>query len=943
MSALRRSLPLIAVVLLFLSGGAPRADGKPPVDPAALKTWWASASRMYLGDTVYKAKGVSFEDGVCKANFEDGVFVPVWSGQAPVSERVVGAVFVGKGSLEMRVPMRGDAMAFGAHMVRQGSAKADLAPIANQERPYTTTITRALLLSADEKVSKLLYNLEPLGSGVKMAETEEGIDEVYIVNSERGKLKADMIATNVLPMRRRLLELAGMDVVAMVRQDRLLNEELGVAAQNLRLLADFRTDDRFGVAALDGGTFGPEDYDQWLTCFRDGIGQSDTGFQSVAFAHGVDTDGIYHHTRFSGEPFPRTAGVALEPAQWMKPTSADVSVEVLPTAFSSTQKVEVKSTLTLEARGGPIQSVVLRMPTAGAVADTWELTRLALTDGTPLAWTSLNADRKGLTTAPRKGGNVATSADEALPEGVTAVDGSTSTAASVSSQVNQITSTESVNLAEQRVSQFNVADVEADLVQKTAVRYDVIVLLPQPVPEGQTVQLQLDWKATWPYANWSNAGRPLGPTTGLQEVLPDLVPALGGTAWDFTARVTLPTGGLRGLGVAVSGDTVSDVTNDEDGWRTVVARGTAARHPAVAIGKWNELEEPATKGMPAVRVSLFVPESVYLSSFPPEIRRVVSFLDRFLPDFPLAEIEAFQGRDTFTGSVLNSGRPTAAYGLISVQQVTSGSVGGTSAVEAEDAHYTQTQIARQVAGQMWGQTVAPATARDTWIADALSDLYAAMYVRAAFGPEAYDARVGAVRAGLVDPVERAYNFKQVARADRPMSLTGSAYSDISDKVLADYGFFVLAESLRSEIGDKAFFKALDRLAKRSSGQRITTEQLQEAFEETSEMDLSGFFDYWIHGGLAPKVSAVVRVQDGVVDGVLCSSVPFGAISVPVMVSDKGDRQVVANVPVVDGQGAFKVDGRQGKVKVEIDPDGLLVLYGRDVKVVSETPRCAEGG
>ena len=96
------------------------------------------------------------------------------------------------------------------------------------------------------------------------------------------------------------------------------------------------------------------------------------------------------------------------------------------------------------------------------------------------------------------------------------------------------------------------------------------------------------------------------------------------------------------------------------------------------------------------------------------------------------------------------------------------------------------------------------------------------------------------------------------------------------------------------------------------------------------------------------VDAVVRVSGGdsggTVEGVLCSSVPFGSIEVPVMVEDqKGDRQVVANVPVVDGQGTFKVDGREGKTRVVIDPDGVLIVYGRNVRVVNDTPRCDGAG
>lgn len=946
MSPLSR-LAIALLGILLLGRVAPvRAEGKPPVDPQALEIWWSSAARMWLGDTAYKVKeGVGFEDGVCKATLSDGVLIPVWSGQAPVSERIIGAVFIGSGQLEMALPARADAWAFATHMINRGGDRATYEAIARQEAPFRTGISRALLLGSDPKVQKLLMDLVPIRSGSMLTEGTDGIDEVYMVTEERGKFAATVVANNVLPNRRRLLERSGLDVIAMVRQDRLLSEELGVAPEELRLLADFRTDTRFGVAALDGAGVGPTDYDEWLTCFRDGLGHADTGYRSMAFAHGVDVDGIHHFRRFSGEIFPRETGSpGPEPARWMAPVFADTQVELVPTTFSSTQKVLVKNKLTLVARGGALQHATLRLPTAGTVDGSFELLKLTTSDGRKVAWTGLSADLKGMATASARSSRPTTSAQSSESDISGTVD-ATDLAEGVESIPSNLTDGTVDSNRGGLLDSVDVEASEADMVQKTASRYEIIVLLPEPVAEGAQVQIELEWKATWPWANWSTAGRPLGPTTGLQEIVPELVPALGGTAWDFKTRVTLPGSSFRTLGMAVSGDTLSDVTNDDDGWRTLEATGKAGRRPGVAIGRWYELADPPAKGLPAVRVALFTTEEYALPSFPPEVRRIVSFLDRFLPSIPLQEIEVFQGKDTFTGSAMRGRISANAYGLVGVQQVTYGAVGDGSVVEAEDPHFAQSMIARQVAGQVWGQLVAPATSRDEWILDALSEAYAAFYVRAAFGAKDYDKRVSAIRASIEKPVERSYNYKQVARSDRPLSLTGSTpQSDLSSKLLDDYGFYVLAEMLRFQIGDRAFFLALDRLAKRRAGQRLTTEQLQEAFEETSEKDLSDFFDYWVHGGLVPELTVKYRVIEGdngqVIEGALCSNVPFGRIEVPVVVREvKSERELQALIPVVDGVGSFRLDGRREKVKLEIDPDGMIVAFGRKVEEVQTTPSC----
>ena len=57
---------------------------------------------------------------------------------------------------------------------------------------------------------------------------------------------------------------------------------------------------------------------------------------------------------------------------------------------------------------------------------------------------------------------------------------------------------------------------------------------------------------------------------------------------------------------------------------------------------------------------------------------------------------------------------------------------------------------------------------------------------------------------------------------------------------------VMAEMLRLRIGDQAYFRALDALAEELAGGLVSTDQLREAFEATSETELSDFFDYFAY-------------------------------------------------------------------------------------------------
>ena len=147
------------------SNSSGQGDAAPPVDPTALQEWWKAAGQLRLGDTAYRvSKEVQFKDGVCDVRLNKGMLIPVYTGTAPVSERVVGIVFVGDGDLSVRFPERADAWAFANHMVRWGGKeRSKMAPVAAQRSNYAVDIEQGLILSADPRVQKLIYDLEPVG------------------------------------------------------------------------------------------------------------------------------------------------------------------------------------------------------------------------------------------------------------------------------------------------------------------------------------------------------------------------------------------------------------------------------------------------------------------------------------------------------------------------------------------------------------------------------------------------------------------------------------------------------------------------------------------------------------------------------------------------------------------------------------------------------------
>lgn len=118
-----------------------------PAGQAELNTWWSASKSMWLGKDAYEAKGTTFSDGQCSATLNDGIIIPVYTGRPPLSERVIGVVFVGSGDLSMELPRRADAWSFANHMVLRNEKDAqEMAPVAREGAPYTVGITRAMIL-----------------------------------------------------------------------------------------------------------------------------------------------------------------------------------------------------------------------------------------------------------------------------------------------------------------------------------------------------------------------------------------------------------------------------------------------------------------------------------------------------------------------------------------------------------------------------------------------------------------------------------------------------------------------------------------------------------------------------------------------------------------------------------------------------------------------------
>ena len=923
-----------------------------------------SYGNLRLADEARIVDGTLIEDGVCRAVFDSGVIVPVLSGKGEVAPREVGFVFFGKGRLQVDLNDRADAQRFANHMVMQAhKTPEEMRPIAHMEAPYETTFQRAMVMTADRQMADVIRRLDPIGTGSVVTEmvldddTRKVVEEMVITDT-RGRFKARTQAAQIFPKRSQVLRTSGIDTVDFLQYDRMVHDLLGEPWRNLRMISEFQTDDRFHVVEKRKGVDNPDD--QWLTCFRDGFDHRGTGLYSTAFVHGITRDKALEVVEFGGQRFrPRPTDGAPVPDRRIEAVYGKAKVELVPYKRLNYIRPRVKSEITLRATDDNVRHVVLRLPRNQANKGSFKITSLETLAGDKVDFMELDALQSRAAGLSNSLSAPSIAQGSEFGGGAIVNDpSSTKSATGTGNTGDMSTATGSLG------ANANIGSQSFSLKEPTGVPQELLVVLPKPLNTKDEITLNIEWRAEWQHGQWdvvqgntdlasgaqSNAYRPAGACTGPKSFLPELLPEAGGTEWDFQVEVGLPP---RKLEAAVSGDTARTRVDDA-GWRWTTSKGQNMRKPAVAAGIWRVLEEPGAAGLPAINIYTFPTWSSNAPQFPPEVRRMLLYLRRFMKLPKFYEIDVYQGITELKESLYARNVDQAAASMVGWSTIKVGeTVTSRSELTEENPFRFESDLAQQLVTQVWGQVVIPASSRDKWMVQSISDAFGMFYARSAKqeeGFEAFEGRLEYVRKQLEDPHEDVERAGQVTRKDRFLSLTdGGSMARFRQGVFKDYGFYVMARMLRERIGDFAFFQAIDFFSTRRAGQLVTTEQLQEAFEASSGQDLDHFFSYWIRGGFVPKVTLEYALEpDGegtfTVDGCITTDIPFGQFDMPVAIRDQsGERGLGGMIMVEDGRGRFAVEGRSEDVELEADPYGLILSYGRKVKKVDQTTYAKEGG
>jgi len=158
-------------------------------------------------------------------------------------------------------------------------------------------------------------------------------------------------------------------------------------------------------------------------------------------------------------------------------------------------------------------------------------------------------------------------------------------------------------------------------------------------------------------------------------------------------------------------------------------------------------------------------------------------------------------------------------------------------------------IAHEAAHQWWGIMVTCRSWSDFWLNEGFADFMAAAYIQHRFGDAAYQQ--------IVEKWRERVQRLQDAGKDHALVYQAWNHPSKDDRaVVYKKGAYVLS-LLRSELGDKAFWKGIQDYTREYRGKSVTTKDFETAMERSSGRNLNDFFQKWIDGSSSRPVPVAV--------------------------------------------------------------------------------------
>ncbi|HYX52452.1 MAG TPA: M1 family aminopeptidase [Candidatus Limnocylindrales bacterium] len=261
-----------------------------------------------------------------------------------------------------------------------------------------------------------------------------------------------------------------------------------------------------------------------------------------------------------------------------------------------------------------------------------------------------------------------------------------------------------------------------------------------------------------------------------------------------------------------------------------------------------------------------------------------------------------------------------------------------------DLLLSKLMLAHETGHQWWGDAVDWVSYRDEWIIEALAN-YSALLMLEKDDPQAMRTALQYYRGELLRETPNGI-IADAGPVTLGQRLTSSHFPDAYERVLYGRGTWLihmLRHMLRQASGgkdDALFFTALKGLLARSPNHKISTGDLEAAFEAVlprsltfeSKRSLDWFFDTWVNGASIPQlaledvkiVPAARRnrvtgsIRQARCDKDLVTAVPIYAVDA------QGKSRFLSFVFVDDPKTDFTLLAPAGTKQILLDPEGMVL-------------------
>lgn len=167
-----------------------------------------------------------------------------------------------------------------------------------------------------------------------------------------------------------------------------------------------------------------------------------------------------------------------------------------------------------------------------------------------------------------------------------------------------------------------------------------------------------------------------------------------------------------------------------------------------------------------------------------------------------------------------------------------------SAVTGERPVRWRNVIIHEVAHQWFGNAVTESDWDDVWLSEGFATYFTLLYIEHAYGRDE-------MVAGLRSSAERVFAHYAEEPEYRVVHDDLSDMRRVTSAATYQKGSWVL-HMLRSRIGDEAFRDGIRTYYRRHFNGNASTADFRRAMEEASGVDLSAFFEQWLHRGGNPR-------------------------------------------------------------------------------------------